>query len=303
MDKKMLPKVFIGSSVESLKIAKAIQAELEHDAELRRWDQGVMQATSNALDDLLTFADNCDFGVFVFSSEDELRMRDKSNMTVRDNVLFEFGIFLGKLGKARNFFVRPRKDKSSHIATDLLGVTPLEFYLPESQDDLQSALSAACNQIRGRLEKLGPKKVIYDSTKGSQVKQLIGTAGHDRYDKPGEISEGEFKTGNDGIVTIFRTNKIGRFEIRLESPIVKSRTFRVSFEAQVDKGERDLNIVLKDEITQKMSDKKIIRLNSQTWTTVTAVLKTPEVFFRIDDQEVSDPSGKLEIRNLLVSED
>ena len=49
----MKPAVFIGSSVESLKIAYAIQEELTHNAEITLWSQGIFKLSNTTLDDLL----------------------------------------------------------------------------------------------------------------------------------------------------------------------------------------------------------------------------------------------------------
>jgi predicted nucleotide-binding protein len=122
----MKPRVFIGSSVEGLSIAYSIQQNLTHDAEVTVWDQGVFELSSATIESLLKILDDSDFGIFVFSNDDIKQIRGKELNTIRDNVLFEFGLFIGKLSRERVYFIIPT-DTELHLPTDLLGITPGKF--------------------------------------------------------------------------------------------------------------------------------------------------------------------------------
>lgn len=149
--KKRLPNVFIGSSVEALYIAREVQDQLYYDANVKPWTY-IFEPSSNTLDDLMDELEAADFGIFVFSPEDKLVIRDQQFLTVRDNVLFEFGLFIGKLGKKRCFYVVPSNNKELHLPTDLLGTKPVTY--DADRDSLKVALGNACNRIRGRIEEL-----------------------------------------------------------------------------------------------------------------------------------------------------
>jgi predicted nucleotide-binding protein len=152
---QMKPRVFVGSTVEGLKLANAIQELLDHDAEVRVWNQGIFHLSSNTLDDMIEALDGEDFGVFVFSPDDVLQIRDETHSAVRDNVLIEFGLFVGKLGKRRTFIVVPRDSKQLHLPTDLLGFTPATYDSKRAEGDEISALGATCNQLRRAIRKQG----------------------------------------------------------------------------------------------------------------------------------------------------
>lgn len=151
----MKPRIFIGSSVESLEIAYSIQNNLDYDGEITVWSQGVFLLSSNALDDLIRASANFDFGIFVFSPEDIIRIREQQFLSTRDNVVFELGLFIGKLSKARTFIVIPRGHQDFHLPTDLAGVTPATFNPQRADENLQAALAPACNEIRKVIRKLG----------------------------------------------------------------------------------------------------------------------------------------------------
>jgi predicted nucleotide-binding protein len=92
------PRLFIGSSREGSEVAHSIQANLDRDAECSVWDQGVFGLNDGALQRLLELVETSDFGVFVCSADDSATIRGAYNPVVRDNVLFELGMFMGYLG-------------------------------------------------------------------------------------------------------------------------------------------------------------------------------------------------------------
>jgi tetratricopeptide (TPR) repeat protein len=158
--KLMKPRAFIGSSVEGLSIAYAVQQNLLHDAEVTVWDQGVFELSATTIESLSKALSATDFGIFIFSSDDVLKLRGESSPTVRDNVLFEMGLFIGKLGRDRVFFLVPT-GAELHIPSDLLGVTPGKYETNRADGSMQAATGAACHQIRSQVKKIGP---IYEIT-------------------------------------------------------------------------------------------------------------------------------------------
>ncbi len=58
--------------------AYAIQQNLEDDAEVTVWKQGIFQLTKTAVESLIKALDKADFVVFVFAPNDVLRLRRKN---------------------------------------------------------------------------------------------------------------------------------------------------------------------------------------------------------------------------------
>lgn len=148
------PRVFIGSSTEGLNIAYAVQQNLLHDAEVTVWDQGIFELSSTTIESLTKALNESDFAVFVFSPDDLTKIRNASSPTVRDNVLFEFGLFIGRLGRERVYFLLPMSS-DLHLPTDLLGITPGRYESSRSDGSMQAATGAACHQMRLQMRTLG----------------------------------------------------------------------------------------------------------------------------------------------------
>lgn len=143
----MKPKVFIGSSVEGLNIATAIQAQLERDCEVTIWKDGIFALSEATIESLEKTTLVMDYAIFVFSPDDISKIRENESNTIRDNVLFEFGLFMGKLGRNRVFFITPENIGSLHLPTDLLGINK-GVYFERSDDNYSSAVNSFCSEIK-----------------------------------------------------------------------------------------------------------------------------------------------------------
>ncbi|PPU35715.1 MULTISPECIES: nucleotide-binding protein [unclassified Xanthomonas] len=150
----MKPKIFIGSSREGVHIADAVHANLTYDAECTVWKDGVFQLSQNTLTDLVRVLRDSDFGVFVFSPDDLTIMRGNASTAVRDNVIFELGLFIGRLGPERCFFLIPDDASDLRLPSDLAGVTPGRYEGSRSDSNWMAALNPACMQIKMQIARL-----------------------------------------------------------------------------------------------------------------------------------------------------
>lgn len=149
------PHMFIGSTVESLPVARAIQLGLNHDdVTVKIWTDGVFIPSLPAITALEAEIAVADFAAMVLAPEDKVLSRMQEQDAPRDNVVFELGMCMGALGQNRTFFVYPRETKLK-LPTDLLGVTPLTYQI--EQEDHDAALGAVCEQLRRAVSKLGVK--------------------------------------------------------------------------------------------------------------------------------------------------
>lgn len=149
-----MPRVFIGSSTESLEEVYAIQENLEDDAEVTVWKQGIFELSRTSLESLLRAVVRSDFGIFVFSATDTLRLRQKKYVTARDNVVLELGMFIGQLGHQRTFFVVPKGTPDLRIPTDLAGITSGHYDAERKDKNLAAALGPFSHQVRKQLRRL-----------------------------------------------------------------------------------------------------------------------------------------------------
>ena len=150
------PVLFIGSSKESLLIARAIQSNLDYDDfVVQLWTDGVFGASQFPITELEKRIREADFAMLVLGPDDEVLSRDEKSDVPRDNVIFELGLSMGALSHERTFMIIPR-ECDIKIPTDLLGLTPMD-YKSGDLNDLASSLAPACNQLRSIINKVGVK--------------------------------------------------------------------------------------------------------------------------------------------------
>lgn len=157
-------RVFAGSSREAIEYVDAIHEQLSPYVEVTPWSAGVFQAMDYPAESLEHQLKNNDFAVFIFSPDDLAVIREKTFFTARDNIVFELGLFWGKLGRDRVFCIIPNEipekfHKESvagfRIPTDLSGMNVLTYEM-RSDHNVPAAVNVACRQMIRRMRELGP---------------------------------------------------------------------------------------------------------------------------------------------------
>ncbi len=150
------PVLFIGSSSESLEIARQIQLGLSHDAVVTKiWTDNVFIPGHGTMEDLEAAVQEADFGIIVCGPDDIVISRSEEIPAPRDNVILELGLCIGGLGRKRSFLVRPR-NQDLKLPTDLLGIKAVDFEVGDRKN-LSAHIGSACTEIRNVVMDLGPK--------------------------------------------------------------------------------------------------------------------------------------------------
>lgn len=146
------PRVFVASSSEGLHVAEAVVIKLENDARVKLWDNA-FDLSSVTISSLVARAKDTDFAVFVFHRDDKSNIRGNTYSVVRDNVLFELGLFVGALSIDKCFILVPKSGEGEfRLPTDLAGVTMSTY--DDSVDNMVDAVAASCAKIKMALRQL-----------------------------------------------------------------------------------------------------------------------------------------------------
>jgi hypothetical protein len=150
-------RLFIGSSSEGLDVARNLQEELEtlKICDVTRWDQDVFEASGYSLDSLLRTAADVDFAVLIASPDDVTVSRSEESPAVRDNIILEFGLFVGAIGRPRTYLLATGPG-SLKLPSDMLGLTRLPFR-PRPGGNLRGAVNGAVLKLEQQIKALGPR--------------------------------------------------------------------------------------------------------------------------------------------------
>ncbi|HEU0052836.1 MAG TPA: nucleotide-binding protein [Longimicrobium sp.] len=171
------PRVFIGSSKESLPVARGVKAVLEEVAEVQIWNEDVFENGRFTLEELMRFTKEYDFAVFIWAGDDRATIRANDYVVARDNVVFEAGLFMGVLGRERVFLIAQGNPSVKELS-DLSGLQ-YDYYSVPSDNNFRSAVSTASAKIVRAIRKMGS-----NSHRGSPSIQCHGT----KYEVPGSNS-------------------------------------------------------------------------------------------------------------------
>lgn len=147
-------RVFIISSVEALPIARAIENAFEHDDfQVILWTNNVFRVANYPIEDLERELEVADFAIAIAQPDDLVKSRSNERSAPRDNVVFELGFFMGRLGRTRAILMEPRGEDVK-LPSDLTGITLIPYKFVEG-DGLAAAMGPACNRLRDHIKRLG----------------------------------------------------------------------------------------------------------------------------------------------------
>jgi hypothetical protein len=146
-----LPRVFIASSSEARDVAEAVVIRLTNDSDPVLWENA-FDLSSFTLPSLAAKTREAQFAVFVFHRDDKLVIRGNEYSAVRDNVLFELGLFIGALGLDHCYVLCPKSSEGAYrLPTDLTGMTMA--YYNDGADDMVEAVTASCAKVKISIKK------------------------------------------------------------------------------------------------------------------------------------------------------
>jgi len=180
------PRMFVGSSSEGLKVARALCNQLQDQLEMTPWSSGVFGLGEGTLATLLEKAPTFDFATLVLTPDDMTISRNVDTQSPRDNVIFEAGMFMGILGSKRTFIVFD-SDRPIKIPSDLAGITLARYKGDRSDGNLFAAVEEACHLIGASVENLGQltssvgyviaaSRAIEDKSKARKTVWFMGSA-------------------------------------------------------------------------------------------------------------------------------
>ena len=116
-------RVFIGSSSEGRQIAEELRERLSTIADAVVWT-GIFHLGDTSIEALFAELRRATHAVLVATADDVARVRGRQYSAPRDNVIFELGLFMGRLGRRRTYLLAERALK---LPSDLAGLTIAHF--------------------------------------------------------------------------------------------------------------------------------------------------------------------------------
>jgi hypothetical protein len=125
-DRVRTPRVFIASATQTLGTANALSLALRKVGLVPLVWNDAFELSRTNIENLEKIASSASAAIFVMGVEDKHHVDGRLIPATRDNVLFEFGLFLGKLGRSRCAVVRPDVE-DWRWPSDLQGLTTIRL--------------------------------------------------------------------------------------------------------------------------------------------------------------------------------
>jgi hypothetical protein len=147
--------MFVGSSTEAKGLIRGLSLNLNGDVTVDNWSAIAWPLSKSTLDGIEQALNRADFAAFILSNDDATTIRGETLLVPRDNVLFELGMSLGRLGVERTFILAPKVGKSDQRRPpDLFGITVIPY---EIERDHRTTMANPASRIMEAIEEVGPK--------------------------------------------------------------------------------------------------------------------------------------------------
>ena len=176
------PRLLIASSTEGLEHAGALKRLLEPKLDTKIWDEGFFNAGEFALESLEEHSRDYDGALVIATADDRVASRSSESAAPRDNLIFEFGLFVAVFGRRRALLLVEEREMGVTIPSDINGLT----YLPFTRTDpVEDGLKVAADALRRRAAQWqeGP----LDQEQQHLVESLLGLSIPELQDR-GEIT-------------------------------------------------------------------------------------------------------------------
>ena len=167
---------FVGSSSEGLPYANTL-AELlrERAIDCEQWNLTAFALGQTTMEGLEAALARNSFAALVATGDDKTVSRGRAKISPRDNIIFEFGLFAGRLGRARAFLLVPDDVSSLRLPTDLLGVTVGTFPVRQTKAARKNGLRETADAIADAVHRLGPLESPTDPALANEL--LVSVSG------------------------------------------------------------------------------------------------------------------------------
>jgi hypothetical protein len=133
--------------------------EVLHEFDITLWNQGCFHLGETAIESLVASAHEFEAAIVVIRAEDTVTSRATTTPAARDNLWFEAGLFMGRLGRERTFVFYDSANPAN-VLSDLRGMTLATY--DGNDENLQRAVAPACARFRREMGRINvPKEVWY----------------------------------------------------------------------------------------------------------------------------------------------
>jgi hypothetical protein len=265
----------VGSSLEQVEIAEAIALYLDKIGEVFFW-QNISRAGTPFIYSVSEMSSICDFAVFIFNPDDKLNSRGGEFQSIRDNVLFEFGLFIGRIGYERTFAITDQHTNPK-IMSDYQGVTLIKY--DGSASDIKNSAHNVYLQLKYIINRLG----TFEQNKSVEIKEdsKYKVVGIDRIFETYEDAEPEILDdlkNSPGPIRLF-------LQIASQNIGVKGSLYDIV--NILSSKQKEIRILHTDEHSPMFAKDRLLALGKNPETIITSIRHVYESLAKLEEKEGS----------------